>query len=59
MVAEVMVLPESTLMHGAEGAGLGRKQPARGVSLREALRAWEAALAGEILSRSCGHTEEL
>ena len=59
MFAEVMILPESALMAGGAGAGLGRKQPKRNLSLREALRAWEAALAGEILIRSCGHTEEL
>ena len=59
MFAEVMVLPESALIRGGEDSGIGRERPKRNLSLREALRAWEAALAGEILIRSCGHTEEL
>ena len=59
MVAEVMALPESALIRGEEDSGIGRERPKRNLSLREALRAWEAALAGEILIRSCGHTEEL
>ena len=58
MFAEVMVLPESALIAGAEHAGLHQEQPRRPLSPREALRAWEAALAGEILIRSCGHMEE-
>ena len=59
MFAEVMVLPESALMTGTTGAGLGRERPERSLPVREALRAWEAALAGEILIRSCGNAEEL
>ena len=58
MFAEVMALPESALIRGGEDSGIGREQPKRNPSLREALRAWEAALAGEILIRSCGHPEE-
>ena len=59
MFAEVMALPESALIRGGEDSGIDRERPERNLSLREALRAWEAALAGEILIRSCGHTEEL
>jgi hypothetical protein len=58
MVAE-MVLPETTVMPGAAGAGIGGEQPTKRLSLREAMSAWEAALAGEILSWSCGHPEKL
>ena len=58
MFAEVMVLPESALIRGGEDSGIGRERPKRNLSLREALRAWEAALAGEILIRSCGSPEE-
>jgi len=58
MFAEVMALPESALIRGGEDSGIGREQPKRSLSLREALRAWEAALAGEILIRSCGYPEE-
>jgi len=59
MFAEVMALPESALIRGGKDSGIGRERPKRNLSLREALRAWEAALAGEILIRSCGHTEKL